>query len=176
MKIENIKVLVNEFTVSSNLCQCSDDLPLAWQLFRINESRRRLQVCMHGDHLMPPPLSTFNRIISSLRSNFDGPTRYVFLSVSIFSGFCLHHMFAEYVGSRAETYGPSMLPTLAAQNDMVWIASKYRHGRGVEVGDMVSFGHPCVPGEVAIKRVAGMPGDFVMRDVYQEGIDTMLQV
>lgn len=85
-------------------------------------------------------------------------------------------MFAEYVGSRAETYGPSMLPTLAVQNDMVWIASKYRYGRGVEVGDMVSFGHPCMPGQLAMKRVAGMPGDFVMRDVYQDGNDTMLQV
>lgn len=100
----------------------------------------------------------------------------MFMSVSIFSGFCASHMFAEYVGSKAGTYGPSMLPTLAAQNDGVWIASKYRHGRGVEVGDMISFGHPCVPGEVAIKRVAGMPGDFVMRDVYRDGNDTMLQV
>lgn len=69
-----------------------------------------------------------------------------------------------------------MLPTLAADGDMVWISSRYRYGRGVKVGDMVSFKHPCVPDAAAIKRVVGMPGDFVMRDVHDGRNDTMLQV
>lgn len=134
---------------------------------------------MQNGHPMPPPLSTLTRITNSLRPNLQ--KRYEIrliwrISVSAFKAICAGHVFAEYVGSRNGTYGPSMLPTLAVQNDRVWVASKYRYGRGVEVGDMVSFGHPCVPGEFAIKRVVGMPGDFVMRDVYQDGNDTMLQV
>ncbi|KAL8717056.1 MAG: hypothetical protein Q9225_005664 [Loekoesia sp. 1 TL-2023] len=73
-----------------------------------------------------------------------------------------------------------MLPTLAAQGDLVWISSYYRHGKGVKVGDLISFKHPCVPGAAALKRVGGMPGDFVMRDVYEggdgKGREMMLQV
>ncbi len=69
-----------------------------------------------------------------------------------------------------------MLPTLASQGDWVWIASKYRHGKGIEVGDIISFHHPWEPGTAAIKRVVGMPGDLVMRDVYEGRNDTMLQV
>lgn len=134
---------------------------------------------MHDDHSMPPPLSTLTRITNSLRPNLQ--KRYEIrliwrISVAAFKATCAWHVFTEYVGSPPETYGPSMLPTIAVQNDTVWIASKYRYGRDVEVGDMVSFGHPCVPGALAIKRVVGMPGDFVMRDVYQDGNDTMLQV
>lgn len=72
-----------------------------------------------------------------------------------------------------------MLPTLAAQGDSVCVSSRYRHGRGVKAGDLVSFRHPCVPGTLAIKRVVGMPGDFVMRDVVDgqgSGREMMLQV
>ena len=39
----------------------------------------------------------------------------------------------------------------------------YRRGRGVKVGDVVDFHHPMVPGSGAVKRVVGMPGDFVAR-------------
>ncbi|KAI4127307.1 MAG: hypothetical protein LQ338_003267 [Usnochroma carphineum] len=93
--------------------------------------------------------------------------------------FCLGHVFSEYVGIYSYTWGPSMLPTLAAQGDSVCVSSRYRHGRGVKAGDLVSFRHPCVPGTLAIKRVVGMPGDFVMRDVVDgqgSGREMMLQV
>lgn len=69
-----------------------------------------------------------------------------------------------------------MLPTLAAQGDWVWTSHRYRLGRGIEVGDIISFKHPYVVGVLAIKRVVGMPGDFVMRDVHEGGNQTMLQV
>lgn len=73
-----------------------------------------------------------------------------------------------------------MLPTLAVQGDSVLVSSFYRHGRGVKVGDIISFKHPCEPEAAAVKRVVGMPGDFVMRDVHDEGNgkgrETMLQV
>ena len=45
------------------------------------------------------------------------------------------------------------------------LISKYhRRGRGIAVGDMVSVRHPVMPEEGAIKRVLGLPGDFVGRD------------
>lgn len=44
------------------------------------------------------------------------------------------------------------------------------------MGDLVLFKHPYVVGVEAIKRVVGMPGDFVMRDVHEGGSQIMLQV
>ncbi|KAL8888959.1 MAG: hypothetical protein Q9215_003691 [Flavoplaca cf. flavocitrina] len=128
---------------------------------------------------MPPPLTLLTRIINFLRPKLqsqDDPRQIKLISVGLFKLFCAGHLLTEYVGSMPGTYGPSMLPTLAAQNDVVYISKRFRYGKGVEVGDMVSFVHPCVPGAAALKRVVGMPGDFVMRDVHMEGNDTMLQV
>ena len=69
-----------------------------------------------------------------------------------------------------------MLPTLASSGTSVVISKWYRRGRGVEVGDMVSFKHPIDPESSAIKRVVGMPGDFVLRDTPGKGDGTMIQV
>lgn len=103
-----------------------------------------------------------------------------FFAYGVANIFCLWHFISQYVGNYPLTWGPSMLPTLAARGDIVWVSSYYRHGRGIEVGDVVSFKHPCVPEAAAVKRVAGMPGDFVMRDVYEggggKGMGMMLQV
>lgn len=57
-----------------------------------------------------------------------------------------------------------MLPTMAVKGDRVYVDKLYRRGRGIQVGDVVDFKHPLHPGEGAIKRVLGMPGDFVLRD------------
>ena len=54
-----------------------------------------------------------------------------------------------------------MLPTLSVDGDGVVISRYYRRGRGIQVGDAVAFKHPVVPETGAIKRVVGMPGDFV---------------
>ncbi|KAL8817021.1 MAG: hypothetical protein Q9223_004072 [Gallowayella weberi] len=120
---------------------------------------------------MPPPLPFLIRFKKFLRPHVLRP-----LILRPLKVFFLYHVIAEYVGYSAPTWGPSMLPTLAADGDVVWISSRYRHGRRIQVGDIVSYKHPCVPKAAAIKRVVGMPGDFVMRDVYEGGNDTMLQV
>lgn len=57
-----------------------------------------------------------------------------------------------------------MLPTIEVVGDMVLIDKGYRRGRGVVVGDVVSFDSVVQPGERVIKRVVGMEGDFVGRD------------
>lgn len=64
-----------------------------------------------------------------------------------------------------------MLPTLHIDGD--WVIISKLHARGgwlsrgyfpLAVGDLVSFSHPVRQGADAIKRVVGMPGDFVLRD------------
>ena len=62
-----------------------------------------------------------------------------------------------------------MLPTLAATTDWTVTSRFYRYGRGIRVGDVVSFDHPLLPNQSAAKRVLGMPGDFVLRDTPREG-------
>lgn len=57
-----------------------------------------------------------------------------------------------------------MLPTIAVTSDQVLISRSYRRGRGIVVGDLVSIKHPMFPEQGAIKRVLGMPGDYVLRD------------
>ena len=86
------------------------------------------------------------------------------------------HLVAEYVVSVKGTYGPSMLPTINVRDDWVFISKLHRRGKGVAVGDVVSIMHPMMPEVGAIKRVLGLPGDFVMRDSPEHGEGMMLQV
>ena len=71
-----------------------------------------------------------------------------------------------------------MLPTIAVKDDWVWVDKSYRRGRGIKVGDLVNIRHPMFPGQGAIKRVLGMPGDFVVRDTPdgERGSGMMIQV
>jgi inner membrane protease subunit 1 len=86
------------------------------------------------------------------------------------------HVVTKYCYSVRGTEGPSMLPTLEVKNDFVLLSKRHRRGRNIVVGDIISFTHPTLPGEGAIKRVIGMPGDFVLRDTPDSGNDIMLQV
>ncbi|CAD0050755.1 unnamed protein product [Aureobasidium pullulans] len=86
------------------------------------------------------------------------------------------HIFFDHFFTWRATWGPSMLPTLNASGTTVIISKYYRRGRGIEVGDMVSFKHPVQSEINAIKRVIGMPGDFVLRDTPDQGDGTMIQV
>ncbi|KAF1824457.1 LexA/Signal peptidase, partial [Dissoconium aciculare CBS 342.82] len=89
--------------------------------------------------------------------------------------FAAGHIFFHYCFEGDFAYGISMLPTLSAFGNYVIINKSYRRGRGVEVGDIVSFKHPVREGEYAVKRVLGLEGDFVL--MYTPGAnDTMLQV
>jgi inner membrane protease subunit 1 len=69
-----------------------------------------------------------------------------------------------------------MLPTFNSNGDWILISKYYRRGRGVQVGDIVSYAHPILEGEFAIKRVLGLPGDFVERDTPGVGKGQMIQV
>ena len=58
-----------------------------------------------------------------------------------------------------------MYPTFSPRGDYLMISRVHKHGRGIQVGDVVRFYHPTFLGVNAAKRVIGMPGDFVCRDL-----------
>jgi inner membrane protease subunit 1 len=60
--------------------------------------------------------------------------------------------------------GPSMYPTINTRGDYLLTLKNYKHGRGIEVGDVVRFHHPYFLGLHGGKRVLGLPGDFVSRE------------
>ena len=86
------------------------------------------------------------------------------------------HIFVDYFYAIHTTWGVSMVPTLSSVGDTVLISKYYRHGRGLKVGDIVSFVHPYDEDVRVCKRVIGMPGDFVLRDTPEKGKGWMIQV
>lgn len=68
-----------------------------------------------------------------------------------------------------------MLPTLSVYGDRVLLSRYYRRGRDVSVGDIVSFSAVVDSGGDVMKRVLGMPGDYVLRYTPGRG-DVMIQV
>ena len=111
-------------------------------------------------------MSVSRHILSQFRkvTHDDSPraiSRTLIQTVKVFA-FC--HLFAEYLLTVKATYGPSMLPTINVRDDWVFISKMNRRGKNVEVGDIVSLTHPMVPDMGVVKRVLGMPGDFVLRE------------
>ena len=80
-----------------------------------------------------------------------------------------------YICNCSATYGISMLPTISSFGDWVFVSKWYRRGRGIQVGDIVSFKHPIRLGEYAVKRVIGMQGDFVLMNTPNRS-EAMIQV
>jgi len=69
-----------------------------------------------------------------------------------------------------------MFPTISVSGDWVLISKFHTRGHYVRAGDVVSFTHPHDGGHVrVIKRVIGLPGDFVVKDP-SDGTGDMLQV
>jgi inner membrane protease subunit 1 len=102
-----------------------------------------------------------------------------FLTLTAVSGigfFTVGHIFAQYCYEGDFALGISMLPTLSAFGNYVIIDKSYRRGRGLTVGDVISFKHPIREGEFACKRVLGLEGDFVLMNTPGAKNDAMLQV
>ena len=96
------------------------------------------------------------------------------------SFFLTWHIITGYVLFYGPCDGISMLPTFNSFGDAVLISNFYRRGRGVKVGDVISYIHPIEPETTGLKRIAGMEGDFVLRDTpsfgLEDGQEKMLQV
>ena len=96
------------------------------------------------------------------------------------SAFLTTHILTAYVVSFGPCDGISMMPTINSFGDWVFVSKYHRRGRGIQVGDIISYTHPIMPETMALKRVAGLEGDFVLRDTpgtgQHEGEEKMLQV
>lgn len=72
------------------------------------------------------------------------------------------HLFYTHFLQVAPCTGPSMLPTFSVEGDYLAIDMTARLGRGVTNGDLVMYKIPMDPTALGIKRVVGMPGDYVV--------------
>jgi inner membrane protease subunit 1 len=109
-----------------------------------------------------------------LRTRYAGhPIR---VATAAVQGLLAVHVFFKFGYSIEPTLGASMLPTIEVMGDHVLISKRYRRGRGVQVGDVIGFNSVYEPGETVIKRVLGMPGDYVLRDSPGSPSNTMIQV
>ena len=85
------------------------------------------------------------------------------------------HLFLEYGYSTAPAVGPSMLPTLEILGEWLLISRRHRYGRNVAVGDVVAYNIP-INDSFGVKRVLGLPGDYVLLNAPGSGNDSMIQV
>lgn len=73
-----------------------------------------------------------------------------------------------------------MVPTFEVIGEWILISKLHRLGRNIEVGDLVAYKIP-INDTVGVKRVLGMPGDYVMmvsphHDRAASGREHMIQV
>jgi mitochondrial inner membrane protease subunit 1 len=85
------------------------------------------------------------------------------------------HVFMAYGFTARASWGPSMLPTFEVRGDWLLSSRRHRYGRGVRVGDLVNYTIPLEPENEGVKRVLGMPGDYVLSGRPGED-DGMIQV
>ncbi|KAH8772647.1 peptidase S24/S26A/S26B/S26C [Diaporthe sp. PMI_573] len=85
------------------------------------------------------------------------------------------HLFCTYGYDWGTVSGPSMLPGWSVWGEGAIISHRHRRGKDIKVGDLVRFKIPVNDG-LAIKRVLGVAGDYVMMGTPESGQDTMIQV
>ncbi|KAL2107056.1 hypothetical protein VUR80DRAFT_5776 [Thermomyces stellatus] len=101
------------------------------------------------------------------------------LAVTVGKTAALFHVITHYGIVTTGVEGASMLPTVHIMGQTAVISSRYRHGRGVQVGDLVTYDIPISRNTCGLKRVVGMPGDYVTIQAPQApngAGDTMMQV
>ncbi|TKA23214.1 hypothetical protein B0A50_07607 [Salinomyces thailandicus] len=118
-----------------------------------NAKRQKLLRYLTKPYAAPPLLARFPTLHLAVRG-------LLFLLAAILS----LHIFMEYFYTFISAWGISMLPTIASSGDWLLISKYYRRGRELGVGDVVSYKLPLRPGEAGVKRILGMPGDFVLAE------------
>lgn len=131
---------------------------------------------------MPPasPLGSLNafrtrlgRPFRSIWARYRPPIR---LCIWTLQGLAATHLFFTYCYALDMAAGPSMLPSFDLVGDAILIKKDHRRGRGVRVGDVVVFKIPIEAHDLGVKRVIGMPGDYVLINSPESGSDKMTQV
>ncbi|KAK0742274.1 peptidase S24/S26A/S26B/S26C, partial [Apiosordaria backusii] len=87
------------------------------------------------------------------------PLRLLLTSLKLLA---LFHLLWEYLLSLAPAQGPSMLATYPVTGTWLLTSRLHRLGRSLSVGDTVTFTIPERPNSIGIKRVIGLPGDYVL--------------
>lgn len=98
---------------------------------------------------------------SSLLFGTQSPPRFVYNTLKVV---LITHLIWEHLISVAECSGPSMVPTLPVDGNFLLYSKLHRRGRGCKVGDLVSSIHPQDSSAYVLKRIIGMPGDFICVD------------
>ncbi len=88
----------------------------------------------------------------------------------------LGHLAVTYGYSGGYGWGPSMLPTFLTMDEWFVTSRACRRGRGIQVGDCIVYSIPVEPGEEGIKRVLGLPGDYVLLNSPGASSTSMIQV
>ncbi|KAK2773727.1 hypothetical protein FQN53_003964 [Emmonsiellopsis sp. PD_33] len=89
-------------------------------------------------------------------------------------------LFYEHCFSIETSYGPSMYPTIPFSKSWLIVSKFHKHGKNVQVGDIVVARNPRVLHQQVAKRVLGMPGDYVLKETpsgdYKEKDAEMIRV
>lgn len=125
-------------------------------------------------------MSFFARL-PRLRKTFpDGTSHRTYLGLGVLTAniFLFGHAFTTYFYETSFPYGASMVPTIYAADESLIISKLHTRGKNVQVGDVVCFKHPIrhLNRMGAIKRIIGMPGDFVLLNSPDAPSDAMIQV
>ncbi|EEY21435.1 hypothetical protein D7B24_009433 [Verticillium nonalfalfae] len=84
------------------------------------------------------------------------------LFLGTFKALAAAHLLIDYGYRTGPAQGASMLPTFSIFGDHFLISHHHRRGRGIRVGDLVEYSIPIFRNSRGIKRVIGMPGDYVL--------------
>ncbi|CAG9940636.1 unnamed protein product [Clonostachys rosea f. rosea IK726] len=101
------------------------------------------------------------------------------LTISTIKLVCTWHIITSHVFQVSPAQGPSMLPTFSVKGD--WVAADMTHARNrrgqLRVGDLVLYRIPVSDNANGIKRLIGLPGDYVsMNTPGSPGEERMIQV
>jgi mitochondrial inner membrane protease subunit 1 len=118
--------------------------------------------------------SALRRPTALLKDKYAGHPLRVFTAT--LKGFFLVHLIWDHFYAYSPLLGPSMLPNFEVMGDTVIVDRWYRRGRGIKVGDVVTFDSVVHPGEKVMKRILGMEGDYVLSHTPESGSDAMIQV
>lgn len=116
---------------------------------------------------MPPPFLT------RFRHRYLGHPLRLFLKTV--QWLAAGHLLVTYGYAWGSVSGPSMLPGWEIWGEGALVSKYHRRGRDIKVGDTVKFKVPVSDGNEAIKRVAGLPGDYVLVHSPTSGRDEMIQ-
>ncbi|KAF9874851.1 hypothetical protein CkaCkLH20_07545 [Colletotrichum karsti] len=86
------------------------------------------------------------------------------------------HVVMTYGFHAGPAAGASMLPTFDIAGDWILIDKRFRLGRNIVVGDLVNYRIPIFRHSEGVKRVIGMPGDYVLMQSPDSDSQRMIQV